>query len=222
MSRQYGVEFFLRQAELFKNLPSKERERLASRSLERTYTKGQTVFHEGHPSDSVWLVMEGRVHLLHYLPQGRVQTTCVMTPGEPFCCLPALDRGTYPATAIAATPAKVLQVPSALFHELMAISPKMLQETLCLFCSRLRQVEAKGCLAHDPVDRRVAQALLTLQKKFGDTIPLTRQEIAELVGTTVETAIRTISRFQQEGWVRSTRGKIELLEARRLSELSQL
>lgn len=208
---------FLKQAELFKNLPSKERERLASRSSERTYTKGQTVFHEGHPSDSVWLVMEGRVHLLHYLSGGRVQTTCVMVPGETFCCLPALDRGTYPATAVAATKAKVLQIPSRVFHELMRSSPTMLQETLCLFCSRLRQVEAKGCLAQDTVEERIAQALLTLKKKFGDTIPLTRQEIAELVGTTVETAIRTLSRFEKAGWIHSARGKVGLLKPERLS-----
>ena len=148
-----------------------------------------------------------------------MQTTCVMTPGESFCCLPALDRGSYPATAVAATKANVLQIPNSLFHETMQRFPGFTQETLCLFCSRLRQVEAKGCLVHDPVDSRIAQALLTLKKKFGDTIPMTKQEIAELVGTTVETAIRTISRFQQEKWVRSTRGKLELLQPERLKEL---
>jgi len=219
MSRRYGVELFLKQAEIFKHLAAPGRERVVSLSNERTYTKGETIFHEGQPSENVWLVMEGRVHLVHYRAGGRVQTTCVMTPGESFCCLPALDRGAYPATAVAATKAKVLQIPTSLLHELMQHSPTLLKETLCLFCNRLRQVEAKGCLAHDPVEQRIAQALLTLQKKFGNTIPLTRQEIAELVGTTVETAIRTISRFQQEGWVRSARGKLELLEADALKQL---
>ncbi|MBI3615151.1 MAG: Crp/Fnr family transcriptional regulator [Candidatus Omnitrophica bacterium] len=222
MSRRYGVELFLRQAEFFKNLSSKERQHVASQSLERTYAKGQTIFHEGHSSDSVWLVMEGRAHLLHYLSVGRVQTTCVMTPGEIFCCLPALDRGTYPATAVAATKAKILQIPSRIFHGLMQSSPAMLQQALCLFCSRLRQVEAKGCLAYDPVEQRIAQAILTLQKKFGDTIPLTRQEISELVGTTVETAIRTLSRFQKRGWLRLSRGSIQILQAGALSKLSSL
>ena len=75
-------------------------------------------------------------------------------------------------------------------------------------------------MVHDPVERRVAQALLALRKKFGDSIPPTRQEIAELAGTTVETAIRTISRFQQEGWVRSNRGKVHLLQPDSLSRLS--
>jgi len=221
MARRYGVELFLKRVEMFRRLPPKERQRAASLSHERTFEKGETIFHEGRSSDSVWIVMEGRVHLLHYLSVGRAQTTCVITPGETFCCLPALDRGTYPATAVAATPAKILQIPTSLFHELLGRTPALLQETLCVFGGRLRQVEAKGCLVHDPVEHRVAQTLLTLQKKFGDSIPLTRQEVAELASTTVETAIRTISRFQQEGWVRSTRGKIQLLKAEFLKQILQ-
>jgi CRP/FNR family transcriptional regulator, nitrogen oxide reductase regulator len=219
MVRRHGVELFLRQAELFKGLSSKDKERLASQSVEWICAKGKTLFHEERPSDSVWLVMEGRIHLLHYLAGGRVQTTCVMTPGETFCCLPALDRGPYPATAVAATKSKVLQIPYRVFHALMQSSPGMLQEALFFFGSRLRQVETRGCLAHDPVDRRVAQALLTLQKKFGDTIPMTRQEIAEWVGTTVETTIRTLSQFQKRRWLRSGRGKIQILRAEPLRQL---
>ena len=221
MPQRHDLELFLKQAELFRNLKPKDRQHLVSFSHERTFDKGETIFHEGHPSDSVWVVIEGRTHLLHYLTDGRVQTTCVMTPGESFCCLSALDGGVYPATAVAATKARILQIPTRIFHDLMGHSPALLQDTLCVFGSRLRQVEAKGCLVHDPVERRVAKTLLILQKKFGNTIPLTRQEIAEFVGTTVETVIRTISRFQKEGWIRSTRGKIQIVQLDRLSQISQ-
>ncbi len=219
MPRRHDIELFLKQAEIFKHLGAKDRQRVAAMSHERTFAKGETIFHERRPSDSVWLVIEGMVHMLHYQAEGRSQATCVMTPGETFCCLPALDRGVYPATAVAATGARVLQVPTVLFHELMQGSTQVLQETLCVFSGRLRQVEAKGCLIHDPVERRIAQVLLTLQKKFGETIPLTRQEIAELASTTVETVIRTVGRFQQEGWVRSGRGKLQLLKPESLSRI---
>lgn len=219
MPRRHDLELFLKQSELFRQLTAKQRERLAAFSHERGYSKGDVIFHEGRPSDSVWLTLEGRVHLLHHQPEGRVQANCVMTPGETFCCLPALDHGVYPATAVAATKTRILQIPTQAFHELMKSSGPLLQETLCVFSSRLRQVEARGCLVHDPVERRIAQALLTLRKKFGDTIPLTRQEISELAGTTVETVIRTMSRFQQEDWVRSSRGKIQLLRVDSLENL---
>ena len=220
MSRRIDVELFLKQSEIFKRLTPKERQRLAELSHERTFEKNETIFHEGNASDSIWLTMEGRVNLSHHLSTGRTQTTCVMAQGETFCCLPALDRGAYPATAVAATKARVLQVPAWLFHELIGKSPALLQDALCVFAGRLRQVESRACLVHDPVERRIAQALLTLQKKFGDTIPMTKQEIADLVGTTVETAIRTIGRFQAEGWVRSSRGKLLLLKPDRLGGIS--
>lgn len=219
MPRRHDLELLLKQISIFRHLKELDRQRLAAVSRERGYARGEVIFHEGHPSDSVWVVMEGRVHLLHYQPEGRSQATCVMTPGETFCCLPALDRGTYPATGIAATPTRLLQIPLQTFHELLRSRPSLLQETLCVFGARLREVEARGCLIHDPVEQRVVQALLTLRKKFGDTIPLTRQEVAELAATTVETVIRTIGRFQDEGWVRSARGKIQILKPESLQRL---
>lgn len=216
MPRRHDLELFLQQQELFRRLSSADRARVAALAHERRLAKGEMVFREGAPSDSIWLVKTGRVHLLHYETGGHARTTCVMTPGETFCCLPALDRGQYPATAVAAADSVVLQIPTPLFHELLRAAPGLLEETLCVFCHRLRQVEATGCRVFEPVDRRIAQALLTLRTKFGDTIPMTRQEIAELSGTTVETSIRTIRRFQQAGWVRATRGQIRLRQPERL------
>lgn len=218
-ARRHDLELFLKQTEIFRSLSAKERQQLVSLSHERSFAKGETVFHEGRPSDSVWLTIQGRVHLLHHQAEGPLQASCVMTPGETFCCLPALDQGVYPATAVAATEAKVLQIPHRVFQQLLGQSPQLLKDTLCVFGGRLRQMEEKGCLIHDPVEKRVAQALVTLQKKFGESIPLTRHEIAELAGTTVETAIRTISRFQQEGWVKSGRGKLQILKPDALRQL---
>src|SRR3989338_3355036 len=221
MPRRHDLEQFLRQVPIFERLATDARRRLADRVQERRFDKGETLFHEGQPSESVWIVREGRIHLVHYQPSGSTQAYCVMAGGELFCGLPAMDRGADPGTAVAAVPSSVLQIPTTALHDLMQRSPAILQDTLCTFSSRLRQVEAKGCLVHDPVERRVAQALLVLQKKFGSTIPLTRQEVAELAGTTVETVIRTMSRFQREGWVRSTRGKIQLVAPDRLRRLFQ-
>jgi CRP-like cAMP-binding protein len=219
MPRRYDLELSLKQSDLFNRLSAKERAQVASLSREHCFKKGEVVFHEGRPSDSVWVTLEGRIHLLHHPSNGRIQATCVMAPGETFCCLPALDQGVYPATAVAATKARVLQIPHHLFQDMMKKSPGLLQQTLCFFSARLRQVETKGCMIHDPVERRIAQALLALRKKFGNSIPLTRQEIAELAGTTVETVIRTISRFQKQEWVRSGRGKVHLLQPDSLAQL---
>ena len=213
------MERLLASAEPFKRLSSTERKQLAQTAQEKRFAKGETVFRAGAPAEAVWIVKTGRVHLMRFLPDGKVSTTCVMTSGEPFCCLPALDRKPYPVDAVAAEDSVVVRIPIEAFHDAMARSRAFAQQTLCVFCDRLRQVEHKSCMIYESADIRLAQVLLTLAKKFGETIPLTRQELAELAGTTHETAIRTLSRFKQRGWIRSTRGKTTILHLQQLQTL---
>ena len=214
------MERFLTSVELFKRLTPSERQRLAAVSREKAYAKGETVFRTGDPADAVCVVKEGRVHLMKFLDGGQATTTCVMTRGETFCCLPALDRKPYPVDAIAAVDSIVVRIPTSSFHELLEQNPAFLQESLCLFCDRLRQVEHKSCMIYDSVERRLAQALLTLSKKFGATIPLTKHELAELASTTVETTIRVLSQLKKQGIIRSTRGSTTIAKPDQLQRLA--
>ncbi len=213
------MERFLAAIQPFKRLSTTEQTQLGQVAREKHYAKGDTIFRAGESSDAVWVVKTGRVHLMKFLADGKVSTTCVMTPGEPFCCLPALDRKAYPVDAVAAEESTVVRIPIDAFHQAMARSPAFTQETLCLFCDRLRQVEHKSCMIYEPAETRLAQVLLTLAKKFGSTIPLTRQELAEIAGTTHETTIRTLSHFKRQGFIRSTRGKTTILKSEGLQAL---
>lgn len=213
------MERFLSGIEPFTRLPPAERARVEQACRERRYAKGETIFREGQPAEAVWVVKSGRVHLMKFLADGKASTTCVMTAGEPFCCLPAMDSRPYPVDAVAAEDSVVVRIPQDAFHRAMERSPAFTQETLCLFCDRLRQVEHKSCMVYEPVEQRLAEVLLTLSKKFGSTIPLTRHELAEIAGTTHETAIRTLSRFGKKGLIRSSRGKTTILSREKLSAL---
>ena len=213
------MERWLAALEPFRHLPVPEQRRLAELAQERRYAKGQTIFREGQPSDAVWVVKTGRVHLMKFLADGKASTTCVMTAGESFCCLPALDRKPYPADAVTATDSVVVRIPLEAFQHAMGRSPAFTQQTLCLFCDRLRQVEHNSCMAYQPVEQRLARVLLGLAKKFGPTIPLTRQELAEIAGTTHETTIRTLSRLSKQGVIRSARGMTTILQPERLQAL---
>lgn len=215
------MDHFFASVEPFKHLPPVERQRLVKTAREQRYARGETIFREGQPSDSVWVVKTGRVHLMKFLPDGKASTTCVMTDGEAFCCLPALDRRPYPVDAVAAADTTVVRIPSDAFHQAMGRSHAFTEQTLCLFCDRLRQVEHRSCMAHEPVEQRLANILTTLSKKFGPTIPLTRQELAEMAGTTHETAIRALSRFGKQGLIRSARGRITILKPAQLVEVVQ-
>jgi CRP-like cAMP-binding protein len=215
------MERLLAASEPFKHLPAVERKHLAQLAQEKRYAKGETVFRAGAPAEAVWLVKSGRVHLMKFLADGKASTTCVMRAGEPFCCLPALDRKPYPVDAVAAEESVVVRIPLEAFHDAMARSRVFAQETLCLFCDRLREVEQKSCMIYEAADARLAQVLLTLSKKFGATIPLTRQELAEIAGTTLETAIRTLSQFKRQGLIRSVRGQTTILKPDGLQALLQ-
>ena len=208
---------FLRSVIPFNALPPEEISRVAEHSFEKRFQKGETIFLEGAPSHTVWIMKEGRVHLEKFHPGGKVSTTCVMAEGEVFCCLPALDRKPYPATAVAKTEAKVIGIPSQLFSELMAKYPAFSQRALSFFCGRLRQVEEMGgCHAYESAERRVVDVLLMLEKKFGPEIPLTREEIAELAGVTVETAIRMTSLLKKKKLISSEGKKSLKVDAERL------
>ena len=214
------MEQFLTHAEPFKHLTPAQRQRLAAVSREKRYAKGETIFRAGEPSEAVCIVKEGRVHLMRFLESGQASTTCVMTNGETFCCLPALDRKPYPVDAVAAADSTVIRIPTSAFHELLQENPTFLQDSLCLFCDRLRGVEQKSCMAYDSTERRIAQALVGLSKKFGATIPLTKHELAELASTTVETTIRVLSQFKKDGIVKSSRGSTTITKPDQLRRLA--
>jgi len=214
------IERLFASAEPFKALSAAERRSLASASMEKHYAKGETVFREGQPADAVCIVKEGRVHLMKFLEGGQASTTCVMTGGDTFCCLPALDRQPYPADAVAAIDSVVVRIPTSAFHDVLQRNPAFLQRSLCLFCERLRQVEHRSCMIYDSVERRLAQALVTLSKKFGPTIPLTKHELAELANTTVETTIRVLSQLKKQGIIRSARGATTIVKPEQLHRLA--
>jgi CRP/FNR family transcriptional regulator len=205
------MQRFIAQVEPFNRLSASQQAALAHVAREQSLAKGQTLFRRGEQADAVWAIKTGRVHLMNYLTDGKASAICVMTPQDLFCCFPAMDGGAYPADAIAMEDSTVVRIPLQAFQKLLDTVPDFTREALCLFCERLRGVEERGCMVFAPVEQRITQVLIQLHEKFGATIPLTRQEIAELAGTTLETAIRTLSRFKQEGIITSTRGSLTVV-----------
>jgi CRP-like cAMP-binding protein len=87
---------------------------------------------------------------------------------------------------------------------------------------RLRDAQTRLLdLAGEKVEQRLASALLRLSSKLGPTLPFTRQEIADMTGTTTETTIRVMSRLKERGIIRSTRGKVIILDKEKLRLLSE-
>ncbi len=184
--------------------------KVAHFSFEKDFRKGETIFVEGASSQIIWFVKQGRVHLEKQYPNGKVSTVCVKAKGDFLCCLPALDRKGYPATAIARERSKLVGIPFEVFSTLVGKWPKFSQRVIALLCGCLREGEAmRAPRVYESAEKRVVKAILILAEKFGPKIPLSRKEVAELSGLTVETTIRMTSRLKKQRLL-SSNGKRSL------------
>ena len=203
----------------FRTLPAPERERLAAATRERRFERGATVFVQGQPAEAVWAVKDGLVHIVKYGPGGRELVAEVIPPGELFGAIVALENRPYPATAMTPEPSVVWSVPSTLARELCQKYPALRASILEQVASRLRGAhERLQSVALEPVEQRLARLLLSLAAKIGQprggvtVVSATRQELADMIGTTVETTIRVISKWQRAGVVRSVRHAVALAD----------
>jgi len=212
---------FFSQVSPFSVLPANEMGRLIALAQEKHYRKGETIYSEGDVADSVWVLKEGRVQIFKYSSAGRPHAIENLGPNELFgtlCRLGANGR-TYPCTAIASTDSTVIRILDRTFLDFYNRFPAMVMGVCSLCSQRLNAVQGMSCSAQEPVERRIATLLLQLQKNHGATLPFTKRELAELAGTTVETAIRTISGFSKKGWVSSARGSIVLKSPANIQKL---
>jgi CRP-like cAMP-binding protein len=212
---------FLAQVDPFRALPATELDRLVALSKPKHYEKGETIYSEGDPADSVWVLQLGRIQIFKYSSAGRPLAIESLGPKELFgtlCRLGGNGRN-YPCTAVTATPCDVLQILDRTFLDFYNRFPAMVMGVCALCSQRLNEMQGISCAGQEPVEKRIAGILLQLQRTHGTVLPVTKREVAELAGTTVETTIRTVSVFSKKGWVQSSRGKITLKNPAEIQKL---
>ncbi|MBI4686593.1 MAG: Crp/Fnr family transcriptional regulator [Nitrospirae bacterium] len=181
------------------------------------FKKDEYIFIEGDSSDWLYIVADGRVKVVKHTVMGKDIILEIMSPGDIFGGVAVLDKKPFPASAQAMEAATVVRLNRNNLFNIMDEYPALKLEIVKYFSSRLRDAhETLKNIATERVEKRIASLLVKLAEKVGVNdgryrridFQLTRQEIAEMVGTTVETSIRTMSKFQKEGMVKSSGGKI--------------
>jgi CRP/FNR family transcriptional regulator len=170
--------------------------------------RGTTIFVEGAKAVDVSFVVLGTVKVVKATPTRSVILR-IVGAGEPIGIVAAWEGRPYPGTAIALEPSTVLHVPDREFFSLTDRHPEILRQLLQLMMDRQVQLGQRVSEMTGAVESRVAQALLDLVDFAGKPGPsgtlvplqLSRQDIADLAATTVETAIRIMSRWGKEGIV---------------------
>lgn len=210
----------LKAVPLFRDVPAAALEAIAPGCELRHFRKGDILFKEGQPAESVWLIQRGWVYLVKRAPLGVPVTIFTVTPEEVLCGFSAVvDHGTYYASAVAATDTTAIRVPREEFARLLKGQPGFAEQVLVIYHTRMRRMAEAISVASSPVERRLAYTLLRLKSSFGKTIPVTHQELARMAGTRWETSIRTIASFKRKHWLSTSRGKMTILRPDRLKTL---
>jgi CRP/FNR family transcriptional regulator len=221
---------FLQANPLFAALPSKEIEALGRVATEESYRARAYVFMEGDPARWFCLVKSGRVKIVRHSRTGKDVVLELLGPGEVFGGVAVLERRPYPAAAQAVEASAVLKIPADAVVALAERYPSLVREMALMIGRRLRAAhDSVKSLVVDPVEARLALTLLRLgerdgtKSKQGLTLPfhLTRQSLADMAGTTVETTIRVVSRWTKDGLVADQGGRLVLKDLQELRALAE-
>jgi CRP/FNR family transcriptional regulator len=178
----------------------------------RAYEKGETLFEEGQAATTIHFLFVGRVKIVKAAPE-RDLILEILGPGEPVGAVAVYQRRAFPATAVALEPAGTVSIPEREFFQLVEKRPEITRGLLAGLTLRLMALNRRLADMTGSVEYRSARLFATLAERLGRRqdegifipLPLSRQEIADLVGTTVETAIRVMSRWQKDGLVDTSR-----------------
>lgn len=212
----------LRSSSIFSSLNDDELIELADLSIEHSFMPNEFIFWDGDAPDWFYIVAEGKVKVLKHSSLGKEFIIAFFSPGEMFGEVAVFENKPYPASAQAVTETKVVGVKRDDFLSFLANRPQVALRIINVLVGRLRDAQGRlRDLAGERVEQRLASVLLMLSAKLGPTLPFTRQEIADMVGTTTETAIRVMSHLKDRGIIRSVRGKVVILDEEKLRLLSE-
>jgi CRP/FNR family transcriptional regulator len=206
------VEEALTRAVMFRTLSPEDRKRLADVSLVKSYEKGDIVFSEGDPSDFLYTLVAGRVKVVKLVPSGKEVILEILGPGDPLGAVVAYEGRPYPAAAVAIERSMCVLVRRRAFFDLLERHPSLVRGYLTGLTQRIMELARRiPEVAGGRVETRFAHLFLKLSERMGRPRPdgsfipmaLSRLELAELAGTTIETSIRIMSRWAKEGIVRT-------------------
>jgi CRP/FNR family transcriptional regulator, nitrogen oxide reductase regulator len=223
------IEEAIRRTSMFKRLSQDDRNRLAAVSRLKAYAKGDRIFGEGDPSEFFSVVVSGRVKIIKMTPAGKDVILEIFGTGDPFGAVAAYEGRPFPASAIALEHTMCLMTPRGSFFALLEEHPSLVKGLLLGLTQRLVELTNRLTeLTGGRVEARIARLFLKLGENMGRATPegvaipmvLSRQELADLTGTTIETCIRIMSRWGKDDIVRTGKDGFVLVDKNALEELA--
>jgi len=220
----------VRTVPLFSALPERDWATVADLLGERCFDKDEYIFFEGDPPEALYIVWAGRVKLLRHSREGRDVVLDVIGPNRLIGETAVFEGAPYEFTAQAMEPTALISIARQDFLTLLCRFPRLSLAVIAELGRRLRSAtDLVHSLAVERVERRIARVLLKLANASGKpsdcgvliNMTLTRQDVADMAGTTVETAIRIMSRWRREGIIATKRGRVMILDKDRLQAVAE-
>lgn len=219
---------YLKKTPIFSGLSDEELDGVVPYVVRRQLKRNTVIFHENDPATAFYLVKAGRVKIYKVGPDNREQVLSILSEGQIFGDVPAFDGGPYPATAETMTDSEIYLIRSQDFQELVRRYPEMAVKIIRVLGQRLRQsMELVRDLSFKQVPHRLAGLLVKLGNEYGREVggdgewilidlPLSRQEMADIVGTSRETVTRELKKMEREGLLKVDRRMITIIDSQRL------
>lgn len=220
--------FDIRNISVFSTLNANEAKEVNHYLVAETFRKKETVFSEGDPSEWFYIVTRGKIKITKLSHEGKEIILEIISPSDFFGGIAVVRGFPYPANAVAMEDTEVLKISRKNLMSIMDRFPNLMYCMATSIGDRIKDShEMLKSIALEKVETRIASLLLKLSDKAGEKTPegvainikLTKQDIAEMVGTTVETSIRTMSKLSRNGLVISRSGRIVIRDLERLRSL---
>lgn len=185
------------------------------------YKKGQTLFYEGTRPMGIFCINRGKVKVYKMGSNGREQILFIAQPGDFLGYRSMLSEEFYGASATVIEPAAICFIPKSDFLTILNTNPSFFRKLMQAVCHELGVMEDKlAQIAQKSVRERLASTILMLKETYGMEgegsdvidIALSREDLANIVGTATETVIRLLSEFKSDGLIALEGKRIKVLD----------
>jgi CRP-like cAMP-binding protein len=204
---------------LFKGLNQAELRRVVESGVRRKVREDQYLYHEADPATTVYVLLQGRIKLTQVTPDGQQIILSYAGPGEAFGVIAVLSEVSYPVSAQAVEDSQVIGWDQGRMEYLMQQYPRIGLNAVRILAGRIREFQDRVReLSTERVERRIARALLRLAQQAGRktpdgvliNLPLSRQDLAQMTGTTLFTVSRTLSQWETRGIIQAGREQVTI------------
>jgi CRP/FNR family transcriptional regulator len=215
----------LSEIHLFGNLPKATVDAIDAKVEWRDVSKGEYLFYEGDTSVRLYLVGRGAIKIVKEFPNGKNAILGIFGPGTTVAEVAVVDGKPYPASAVAQEDSTVGALDSNMFMEVLRQEPEVAIQLVSGLGAKLRELTMSlSAMAVETVEKRLARFLVKLAGRIGEaeggqvsmTLPLTRRDIAEIIGASFEVVERSLKKLKERGVIAVEGKEVTILDIDRL------